>query len=111
MAESIQGIRALLTGDIQSILEGESQNNSQRSLPEVPDATIDAIGLSSIRQNLSLSFSHLQRGLANWISRSINQTNQPQHAIDMEVDAEQLSPCSIVHIPKHCQGSVYTKPA
>ena len=57
MAESQQGIRALRTGDVQSILEGESENDSQRSLPQVPNKTIDATGLSGIRQNLSSSFS------------------------------------------------------
>ena len=49
MAESIQGIRALPMGDIQSILEDESENDSQRSLPQVPNETIDASGLSGVR--------------------------------------------------------------
>ena len=83
MAESIQGIRALPMGDIQSILEGESENDSQRSLPQVPDATIDATGLSSMRQNLSLSFSPLRKGIVAHIGRNTNQTNQPQNPVDI----------------------------
>ena len=59
MAESIQGIRALPIGDVQSILEGESENDSQHSLLHVPDATIDTTGFSSVRQNLSSSFNRL----------------------------------------------------
>ena len=68
MAESRQGIWALRTGDVQRILEGESENNSQCSLPQVPNKTIDATGLSGVRQNLSSSFSHFRRGLASAIS-------------------------------------------
>ena len=68
MAESRQGIWALRTGDVQRILEGESENNSQCSLPQVPNKTIDATGLSGVRQNLSYSFSHFRRGLASAIS-------------------------------------------
>ena len=71
MAESLQGIRALPMGDIQSILEGESEDDSQHSLPQVPDTTVDTTGLSSIHQNLSSSFSHLQRGLASHIGSHI----------------------------------------
>ena len=59
MAESLQGISALPTGDIQSILEGELENDSQHSLSQVPNETIDATGLSSVRQNLSSSFNSL----------------------------------------------------
>ena len=79
-------------GDIQSILEGESEINSQHSLPQIHDATIDATGLSSIQQNLSSSFNCLSRGIANRIGRHINQSQKP---VDMEVDAEQLSPTSL----------------
>ena len=92
MAESQQGIRALRTGDVQSILEGESENDSQRSLPQVPNETIDATGLFGIRQNLSSSFSHFRRGLANAIGR---QPAQPQNPVSMDVDANQLSPTSL----------------
>ena len=74
---------------IQSILEGYSVNDSDRSLPQVPNETL---GLSSIRQNLSSSFNHLRRGITNHISRN---TNQPQSQTPMEVDAEQLSPNSL----------------
>ena len=59
---------------------------------QVPDATIDTTGLSSIRQNLSSSFNHLRRGIVNRISRD---TNQSQNPVDIEVDAEQLSPTSL----------------
>ena len=41
---------------IQSILKGYSVNDSDRSLPQVPNETL---GLSSIRQNLSTSFNRL----------------------------------------------------
>ena len=47
----------------------------------MPDATIDATGLSSIR-----------RGIASHIGRN---TNQPQTHVEMEVDAEQLSPTTL----------------
>ena len=92
MAESNQGIRALRTGDVQSILEGEPENDSQHSFPQVPNETIDTTGLSSVCQNLSSSFNRLRRGLANRIGR---QSNQPQNTVDMEVDTDQLSPNSL----------------
>ena len=92
MAESQQGIRALRTGDVQSILEGESENDSQRSLPQVPNKTIDATGLSGVRQNLSSSFNHFRRGLASVISRH---PTQQQNQASVEVDADQLSPTSL----------------
>ena len=92
MAESLQGIRALPMGDVQSILEGESENDSQHLLSQVPDATVDTTGLSSICQNLSSSFNCLRRGLASHIGRH---TNQSQNPVDMEVDVEQLSPTSL----------------
>ena len=88
MAETSQGIHALQTGDIQSILEGEPENDNQCSLLQVPNKTIDTMGLSSVCQNLSSSFNRLRRGLANCIGR---QSNQPQNTIDMEVDTDQLS--------------------
>ena len=47
MAEA-NGIRDLPMEQVQSILEGYSDNDSQRSLPQVPDATIDGTGLSSV---------------------------------------------------------------
>ena len=92
MAESNQGIRALRTGDVQSILEGEPENDSQRSLPQVPNKTIDTTSLSSVRQNLSSSFNLLRRGLASRISQ---QSNQPQSTVEIEVNTDQLSPNSL----------------
>ena len=92
MAESNQGIRAHRTGDIQSILEGKPENDSQHSLPQVPNKTIDTTGLSSTCQNLSLSFNHLRMGLASRISLH---TNQPQSTVEMEVETDQLSPNSL----------------
>ena len=47
MAEA-NGIHDLPTEQVQSILEGYSENDSKRLLPQVPDRTIDATGLSSI---------------------------------------------------------------
>ena len=73
--------------DVQSILEGRSENDSPHSLLQLPNKTIDATGLSSIRQNLSSLFSHLRRGLASHIGRHTNQTQNP---VSMEVDAEQF---------------------
>ena len=95
MAEA-NGIRDLLKEGVQSILEGYSVNDSDRSLPQVPNETL---GLSSMRQNLSSSFNHLRRGITNCISRN---TNQPQNQTPMEVDAEQLSPTSL-----HTQLTAY----
>ena len=59
MAKAAQDIRDLMTKGVQSSLDGESDNDSQRSLPQVPDATINGTGLSSVRQNLSFSFNRL----------------------------------------------------
>ena len=88
MAEA-NGIRDLPSEGVQSILEGYSDNNSQRSLPQVPN---ESIGLSSVRQNLSSSFNCYRRGIFSRISRY---TNQPQTHVEMEVDVEQLSPTSL----------------
>ena len=91
MAEA-NGICDLPTEQVQSILEGYLDNESQHSLPQVPDTTIDGTGLSSVRQNLSLSFNCLRRGIASRMGRNVN---QPQAHTDMEVDVEQLSPNSL----------------
>ena len=82
--------RALHTGDVQSILEEEE--DSQCTLPQVPNETIDATGLSGICQNLSSSFSHFRRGLASCIGL---QPTQSQNLVSAEVDADQLSPTSL----------------
>ena len=92
MAESQQGIRALRTGDVQGILEGESENDSQHSLLQVPNDTIDATGLSGVRQNLSSSFNRFRRGLARAISRH---PAQQQNQASVEVNAEQASLVSV----------------
>ena len=55
MAESI-GIRDLPKQGVQSILEGFSIDDSERSLPQVPNETL---GLSSVSQTLSSSFNRL----------------------------------------------------
>ena len=95
MAEA-NGIRDLPKEGVQSIFEGYSVNDSDRSLLQVPNETL---GLSSMWQNLSSSFNHLRRGITNCISRN---TNQPQNQTPMEVDAEQLSPTSL-----HTQLTAY----
>ena len=88
MVEATQDIRDLTTDGVQSILDRESNNDSQCFLSQVPDRT----GLSSIRQNLSSSFNHLLRGITNHIGRDTNQSQKPT---DMEVDTDQLSPTSL----------------
>ena len=80
------GIRELPKQGVQSILEGYSIDDSDRSLPQVPNETL---GLSSVSQTLSSSFNRLQRGITNRIGKH---TSQPQHQALMEIDAEQLSP-------------------
>ena len=88
MAEA-NGIRELPKQGVQSILEGYSVVDSERSLPQVPNETL---GLSSVSQTLSSSFNRLRRGIANLIGKH---TSQPQHQALTEVDAEQLSPTSL----------------
>ena len=87
MAEAT-GIRELPKQGIQSILKGYSVNDSQRSLPQVPNETL---GLSSVSQTLS-SFNRLRRGITNRIGKH---TSQPQHQVPAEIDTEQLSPTSL----------------
>ena len=48
MTEANHSMRDLAKEGVQSILDGESENEGQHSLLQVPDATIDATGLSSI---------------------------------------------------------------
>ena len=88
MAEA-NGIRDLPKQGVQSILEGFSIDDSERSLPQVPNETL---GLSSVSQTLSSSFNRLRRGITNRIGKH---TSQPQHQTSNEVDAEQLSPTSL----------------
>ena len=88
MAEA-NGIRELPKQGSQSILEGYSVDDSERSLPQVPNKTL---GLSSVSQTLSSSFNRLQRGITNRIGKH---TSQPQHQTRNEVDVEQLSPTSL----------------
>ena len=101
MAEA-NGICKLAKEGIQSILEGYSVNDSDRSLPQVPNKTL---GLSSVRQNLSSSFNRLRRGITNRIGKN---TSQPQNQTPMEVDAEQLSPTSLHTQLKAYQSTVRT---
>ena len=61
MAEA-NGIRELPKQGVQSILEGYSVDDSERSLPQVPNETL---GLSSISQTLSSSFNQLRRGITS----------------------------------------------
>ena len=61
MAEAT-GICELPKQGVQCILKGYSINDSQRSLPQVPNETL---GLSSVSQTLSSSFNRLRRGITN----------------------------------------------
>ena len=88
MAEA-NGIRDLPKQGVQSILKGFSIDDSERSLPQVPNETL---GLSSVSQTLSSSFNQLQRGITNRIGKH---TSQPQQQTSNEVDMEQLSPTSL----------------
>ena len=88
MAEA-NGIRELLKQGVQSILKGYSIDDSDRSLPQVPNETL---GLSSISQTLNSSFNQLRRGITNQIGKH---TSQPQHQAMTEIDVEQLSPTSL----------------
>ena len=88
MAEA-NGIHELPKQGVQSILKGYSVDDSDRSLPPVPNETL---GLSSVSQTLSSSFNRLCRGITNQISKH---TSQPQYQTPTEVDAEQLSPTSL----------------
>ena len=93
MAEANHGICDIAMKGVQNILEGYSENDSLCSLLQVPDATIDATGLSNVRQNLSSSLNHLRRGITSCISRNTNQVQNPK---DMEIDAKQLSRTSLL---------------
>ena len=88
MAEA-NGICDLPKQGIQSILEGFSIDDSERSLPQVPNETL---GRSSVSQTLSSSFNRLRRGITNRIGKH---TSQPQHQTSNEIDADQLSPTSL----------------
>ena len=88
MAEA-NGIRKLPKQGVQSILEGYSVDDRDRSLPQVCNETL---GLSSVSQTLSSSFNQLRRGITNRIGKH---TSQLQHQTPMEVDAQQLSPTSL----------------
>ena len=88
MAEA-NGIRDLPKQGVQSILEGFSIDDSERSLPQVPNETL---GRSSVSQTLSSSFNRLRRGITNRIGKH---TSQPQHQTSNEIDADQLSPTSL----------------
>ena len=80
MAEA-NGIRDLPKQGVQSILKGFSIDDSERSLPQVPNETL---GRSSVSQTLSSSFNRIGK-----------HTSQPQHQTSKEIDVEQLSPTSL----------------
>ena len=81
MAEA-NGIRDLPKQDVQSILEGFSIDDSERSLPQVPNETL---GLSSVSQTLSSSFNRLRRGITNRIGKH---TSQPQDQTSKEINVD-----------------------
>ena len=91
MAEA-NGIRDLPKQGIQSILEGFSIDDGERSLPQVPNETL---GLSSVSQTLSSSFNRLRRGITNQIGKH---TSQPQHQTSNEVDADDCHLLACAHI-------------
>ena len=64
MAEA-NGIRDLPKQDVQSILKGFSIDDSERSLPQVPN---ESLGLSSVGQTLSSSFKSTSKrnNQSNW---------------------------------------------
>ena len=96
------GIRDLPKQDVQSILEGFSINDSERSLPQVPNETL---GLSSVSQTLSSSFNRLRRGITNRIGKH---TSQHQDQTSKEINVEQLSPTSLrMHLTAY-QATVRT---
>ena len=95
MAEA-SSIHKLRKEGVQSILEGYSDNESDRSLPQVPNETIS---LSSVRQNLSMSFNRLRRDITDRMGRH---TNQSQNQPVTEMDTDQLSPNSL-----HTQLTAY----
>ena len=70
MAEA-NGIRKLPKQDVQSILESYSVDDSERSLPQVPNETL---GLSTVSQTLSSSFNRLRRGITNRIGKHTRST-------------------------------------
>ena len=88
MAEA-NGIRDLPKQGVQSILEGFSIDDSERSLPQVPNETL---GLPSVSQTLNSSFNRLRRGITNHIGKH---TSHSQHQTSNKVDVEQLSPTSL----------------
>ena len=95
-------IRDLPKHDVQSILEGFSIDDSERSLPQVPNETL---GLSSVSQTLSSSFNRLRRGITNRIGKH---TSQPQDQTSKEINVEQLSPTSLrMHLTAY-QATVRT---
>ena len=89
MAEA-NGIRDLPKQGIQSILEGFSIDDSERSLPQVPNETL---GLFSVSQTLTSSFNRLRRGITNRIGKH---TSQPQH--QMKLTRNNCHPLACVHI-------------
>ena len=101
MAEA-NGICELPKQGVQSILEGYSIDDSERSLPQVPNETLS---LSSVSQTLSSSFNRLQRGITNRIGKH---TSQPQHKAPTDIDVEQLSPTSLHTLLTAYQSTVRT---
>ena len=86
MAEA-NGIRELPKQGIQSILEGYSIDDSERSLPQVPKETL---GLSSVSQTLSSSFNRLRRGITNQIGNTLVSHNTRQLRRSMQNNCHPL---------------------
>ena len=92
MAEA-NGIRELPKQGVQSILEGYSVDDSERSLPQVPSETL---GLSSVSQTLSSSFNRLRRGITNRIGKHTSQSRNIRH--QWKLTQNNYHPLVCVHI-------------
>ena len=90
-ARPLSGIHNITSDGVRSMLDGDSLDDSQRTLPPVPEEPVGGASTSGLRQNLSASFQRLSQGLKSRLHRQQPSAtpNQPQA---MDTDSEPASP-------------------
>ena len=93
-ARPLSGIHNITSDGVHGMLDGNSLDDSQRTLPPVPEEPVGGANTSGLCQNLSASFQRLSQGLKSRLHRQQPSAtpNQPQA---MDTDNEPASPNTI----------------
>ena len=90
-ARPLSGIHNITSDSVRSMLDGDSLDDSQRTLPPVPEEPVGGASTSGLCQNLSASFQRLSQGLKSRLHRQ-QPSATPSQPQAMDTDSEPASP-------------------